>query len=49
MGRSVTRWWSAMKPYEVEYVEPYEPYAILPRDSIPRFDERFRYPWESIC
>jgi hypothetical protein len=32
-----------MKAYEVKYIEPYEPYVVVWKASIPRFNERFRY------
>ena len=35
---SMSHWWSSKKPYEVKYADPYEPYSIMPRSLIPRFD-----------
>ncbi len=40
--RSYRRWWKAKGTYEVKYREMYEPYIIAARDTLPRFDERFR-------
>ena len=45
---SYTRWWTAQRPYEVKYEEPYEPYVVADRRQLPRFDERFRYGWCNI-
>lgn len=35
-------WFSASAPYEVDYVEGYEPYVVAPREQLPPFDARFR-------
>jgi hypothetical protein len=36
------RWFDAHAPYTVEYQEMYEPYIIVCKDRVPRYDERFR-------
>ena len=35
-------WFSASAPYEVDYVEGYEPYVVALREQLPPFDARFR-------
>ncbi len=39
---SYPRWWNATEPYEVKYKYPYEPYVIVARAALPRYDARFR-------
>jgi glycosyltransferase-like protein LARGE len=36
------RYFSAQQPYEVSYVEGFEPYIVAERSSVPEYDERFR-------
>lgn len=35
------RWASAAAPYPVRYAELYEPYVVVRKDAVPRYDERF--------
>jgi hypothetical protein len=39
---SYSRWWNATRPYPVDYHKNYEPYIVAARQTLPRFDERFR-------
>jgi len=44
-GHSATdldRWVKATSPYQVQYQHCYEPYIIMRKDQVPRYDERFR-------
>ena len=36
------RWFESREPYNVEYEEMFEPYIICERETVPRYDERFR-------
>lgn len=35
------RWAAATAPYRVRYAELYEPYIVVRKDAVPRYDERF--------
>merc|ERR1712048_1053836 len=37
-----SRWVTSDEPYEVAYKHGFEPYVVMRKDQVPKYDERFR-------